>query len=224
MSKICSFQGCGRTHRAKGLCSAHYQQHYAGKGLRQTRRPKGSAGGPCSFDGCENSDKSFGLCAAHYLQQRQGKELAPLKRTAEDIAAEIAAGVRTCSPTSGCGRTLPLSAFYNSVRSRSRLHLWCRECNRHKSIESRYGLTAAAWDAMFESQGSRCAICRSDKPGGGRGWVVDHDHSCCRNNSGRTCGQCVRSILCHQCNITVGYLELHPNIEAALAYVKASHR
>jgi hypothetical protein len=99
--------------------------------------------------------------------------------------------------------------------------VWCKQCSRSKGLEKRYGLTATDWDAMFESQGSRCAICRADEPGG-RGWVVDHDHACCLGQ--KTCGKCVRAILCYQCNITVGYLELHPNIAAALAYVKASHR
>ncbi len=33
----------------------------------------------------------------------------------------------------------------------------------------------------------------------------------------------MRSILCHKCNITVGYIETHPDIEAGIAYVANNH-
>lgn len=33
LPKICSFPECGKPHRAKGLCSGHYQQNTLGKPL-----------------------------------------------------------------------------------------------------------------------------------------------------------------------------------------------
>lgn len=215
----CAFDGCDRNVYSKkfGLCAAHYQQHNAGKELRPlTRRIRGSAGGPCSFDGCKNTDKVRGLCQGHYLQWREEKELTPLKRTASDIYAEVSAGVQTCSPTSGCGRTLPLDQFHIAKLTRSGRHIYCKDCSRNKELFNRYGITLAQWNALFERQGNACAICHRTSTADGR-WMTDHDHSCCP--TAKTCGGCVRAILCHDCNITVGYIENHPNLAAVMAYV-----
>lgn len=78
-----------------------------------------------------------------------------------------------------------------------------------------YGLTEAGWDALVERQENCCAICRTDKPGGrGERWHIDHDH---------VTGQ-VRGLLCHRCNMGVGFFLDDPVIiEAAARYV-ANHR
>lgn len=71
----------------------------------------------------------------------------------------------------------------------------------------RYGLTPESFDAMLAQQGGRCAICRTDEPGGRhRRWVVDHDHSCCGWSaaSRALCGRCNRGLLCSNCNVMLG--------------------
>ena len=81
----------------------------------------------------------------------------------------------------------------------------------------RYGIDHEERDALLESQGGVCAICGSDEPRG-RGWVVDHDHSCCPGI--RSCGECVRGILCHKCNLMLG--QANDNIDtltSAVAYL-----
>ena len=53
---------------------------------------------------------------------------------------------------------------------------------------------------LFEQDGV-CAICqRSPKDVGVL--AVDHDHRCCPTE--RTCGKCIRSLLCTDCNISIG--------------------
>jgi hypothetical protein len=41
--------------------------------------------------------------------------------------------------------------------------------------------------------------------------VFDHDHRCCPNphkySKGKTCGKCLRGILCTVCNTTLGLLK-----------------
>jgi len=71
---------------------------------------------------------------------------------------------------------------------------------------ARYGLTVEKFDEMLAAQGGRCAICRTDKPGGvggPRGWHVDHDHTCCDTRK-RSCGKCNRGVICTNCNHVLG--------------------
>lgn len=89
---------------------------------------------------------------------------------------------------------------------------------------STYRLTEQQYDAMLEAQGSACAICGTTDGGAGRGrsnarFGVDHDHSCCPGD--RSCGACVRGLLCVKCNSGIGFLRDDPQIvTAALRYLE----
>ena len=49
--------------------------------------------------------------------------------------------------------------------------------------------------------------------------AVDHDHTCCP--AGRSCGSCVRGILCRKCNVAIGYLKDDAGYaEAAARYLR----
>ncbi len=74
--------------------------------------------------------------------------------------------------------------------------------NKSKRRNQRYGLADDEYEAMWEAQGRSCALCGATS---GK-FVVDHDHRCCPS-SDKTCGQCVRGILCHACNIQLSLLE-----------------
>ena len=72
-------------------------------------------------------------------------------------------------------------------------------------------------------QNNKCAICE-------REFVytphIDHDHECC---SGKTsCGKCIRSLLCHNCNTAIGNLKDSPELlRKAATYLeewKIKHR
>ena len=65
------------------------------------------------------------------------------------------------------------------------------------------GVTPERFDEMLAAQDGRCAICRSAEPGANGSFHVDHDHACCSGK--RSCGKCVRSLLCHFCNAMLGY-------------------
>lgn len=92
--------------------------------------------------------------------------------------------------------------------------------NRNRTAQLwRFRLTPQQWDEMFERQGGRCAICQTDAPTG-HGWHIDHDHSCCPE-PGRSCGRCVRAILCSECNTGLGKFRDDPGIlRAAIQYLE----
>ena len=64
-----------------------------------------------------------------------------------------------------------------------------------------YGLDTAQFDELLSGQRGCCAICATDNPGP-KGWHIDHDHACCPGIG--SCGECVRGLLCHCCNLLLG--------------------
>jgi len=75
--------------------------------------------------------------------------------------------------------------------------------NRERKLKFKYGITLEQEKEMLFSQGNKCAICdrefsntRSRRPG------IDHDHK-----TGK-----VREILCHKCNLMLGYAEDSPEL------------
>jgi len=82
-------------------------------------------------------------------------------------------------------------------------------------LRKKYGISRDQFEAMFETQGRRCAICRSDRPGTPSGrFFIDHDHA-----TGR-----VRAILCGHCNSAVGYVREDPAIALAVAEYLFKHK
>ena len=70
--------------------------------------------------------------------------------------------------------------------------------NRKSEYRRKYGITIEDYDRMLEEQNGRCAICRTDKPGGaGARFAVDHNH-----DTGN-----VRGLLCNNCNRGLGHLK-----------------
>jgi hypothetical protein len=63
-------------------------------------------------------------------------------------------------------------------------------------------LTKEQFDLLFELQGKKCAICRSDEPQSKIGWHLDHCHKTKR----------VRFILCTHCNRGLGAFKDDPEL------------
>ena len=77
----------------------------------------------------------------------------------------------------------------------------------HKFV--RFGISEERFNQMLEAQGHACAMCR--KPFGDERPQLDHDHACCPPAQGKgrakTCGKCIRGLLCFRCNTALGYIE-----------------
>jgi hypothetical protein len=120
--------------------------------------------------------------------------------------------------------------FRKNVSMKDGLSSWCKECAvayqknrpdttdykarydqdktnghiRRRRLARTFNITVEYYDALFELQGRRCAICRAEKSGNKKDWAVDHDHACCRG--AKSCGKCIRGILCSLCNMGLGSL------------------
>lgn len=95
---------------------------------------------------------------------------------------------------------------------------WCPRCcpeDKHKHIMARYGLSQAEYKNMVKNQKGRCAICFK-KP---HRFMVDHDHACCPGR--KTCGKCIRGLLCQRCNILLGFAEDNRLSENVRRYLDA---
>jgi hypothetical protein len=81
-----------------------------------------------------------------------------------------------------------------------------RVSSRITSVARVYGIDPEFYAALLQYQGGKCYICRraTDRSeGGSKSLAVDHDHSCCADT--KSCGRCVRGLLCNTCNrIVIG--------------------
>lgn len=88
---------------------------------------------------------------------------------------------------------------------------------KNDTLRRKYGITLAEYDAMLTVQGGSCAICRGPQTPG-RAFAVDHDHACCSGE--RSCGKCVRGLLCQGCNLALGGMQDDPErLRAAAEYL-----
>jgi Recombination endonuclease VII len=89
----------------------------------------------------------------------------------------------------------------------------CKDCggrrwnNSERMLKTRYGLTETDYQEILAKQSGVCALCgRSAKR-----LCVDHDHKCCPKKC-KSCGKCIRGLLCVRCNMVLGWLEFNPSI------------
>lgn len=90
-------------------------------------------------------------------------------------------------------------------------------------LRFKFNITLDQYQEMLEAQGGVCAICKQpesvQKDGSVRALAVDHDHSCCPGD--RSCGRCVRALLCNLCNHAVGIIERVGSVEPFADYLAA---
>ena len=120
----------------------------------------------------------------------------------------------------GCFLELPLSEF---VQKKSKnISFWCISCRKKENDYKRFqafGITAEQFELMKLKQNNECPICKkefTDTP------AVDHDHNCCPGR--KTCGKCIRGLLCSNCNRQLGIIEKQNWLNNAIAYLDNYHR
>ncbi|GAA2694469.1 hypothetical protein GCM10010400_70090 [Streptomyces aculeolatus] len=245
--RTCSVPGCEKPHTARGWCSRHYNQWQRNDGAGR-RRCSGDAcekpalkrgwcemhytrwkkhGDPecvitktrsvCSYGPCDRLADVRGLCSAHNDQRAAGKPLTEIRAWRSHLERDDA-GRKLCRV---CLAWLPEGEFGKSSRYPDGLAYMCKGCNRDKARLRNYGLTLNQYQAMLAAQGGGCAIC-GGQCSTGRMLAVDHDHKCCPGD--RSCGQCVRGLLCGTCNHGLGHFKDDPALlRGAMSYLERHH-
>jgi hypothetical protein len=108
----------------------------------------------------------------------------------------------------------------NTIRSKDDRR-FCRACynaNNPRRVARKYGISVEKVEEMLRDQDDQCAICLV--PFDGKTPDIDHDHSCCPGQ--KACGKCVRGLLCHGCNVGLGYFgDAVVRLRAAISYLES---
>jgi formylmethanofuran dehydrogenase subunit E len=107
----------------------------------------------------------------------------------------MAAKTRNFIGITRCEKCNELITDETAIFNRHSLRNICKFCynlqNLGKNLVSNYGISQAQFQMMSANQLNACALCKKVKK-----LTVDHNH---KTNQ-------VRSLLCHRCNMTLGYL------------------
>ena len=158
----------------------------------------------CRIENCERDIrvKSKLLCSAHYSREKSGQDLnTPLNQPKNTSSVRDDQGRKKCSD---CLQWKSVEFFGLRNRHADGLSYRCKECQRWDRYLKKYNITSAKIEKMLSVQDG-CAICHINDPGVNN-WQIDHDHTCCPvgPGGGKTCGVCVRGILCSPCNRMIG--------------------
>lgn len=85
-------------------------------------------------------------------------------------------------------------------------------------LRHKYNITLEQYNKMLKEQEYVCAICKRHDATE-KSLSVDHDHKCCPGV--RSCGDCVRALLCSRCNTGLGQFGNDEGyLQEALKYIK----
>ena len=92
------------------------------------------------------------------------------------------------------------------------------KCRKDDYLWSRYRMRKPQLDEMLYQQKHCCYVC-SKKP---NKLQIDHDHKCCKGQ--KSCGKCIRALLCLQCNAILGLANDSTDLLQKLAVYVSEHK
>lgn len=164
-------------------CSEHKQASAAGRDRPPVNRP-------CRYDGCSSDRRR--VQGAKYCERHATSTRQPTGHTYQSCVL--------------CGQLASRTVGYRNMRvcfncATPVLGLLRSASLHHVDIE-----TLRRW-----TTDKRCALCGQGFYLG-KTWSkqrdsfsVDHDHGCCPGE--KSCGQCVRGLVCNRCNMQIGQVE-----------------
>jgi len=137
-----------------------------------------------------------------------------------------------------CGVIKPLNDFAKRKTIKSGHATFCKKCHqdntrkwkkenadkvRDTRLKHKFGISLQTYSDMFDKQNGVCAICSKDEiisiNGSIRRLAVDHDRKCCAGQ--KSCGKCIRGLLCQYCNTALGlFREDEILLLKAINYIK----
>ena len=112
-------------------------------------------------------------------------------------------------PCKKCGVEKPMDAYTlerSTVKGKVYEHRRheCKVCVnarvRKYNLAARYSLTEKQYDELIATG---CAVCGTKE-----NLVIDHDHACCptTESNKKSCGKCIRGVLCQRHNKALGFV------------------
>lgn len=212
----CTFGGCTGPKKSRGLCAGHDLQRRQGRELQPLKpRLRNGQVVECQFSGCDRNASGSGYCHGHQTQLSRGEPLVEIRKF-QPVTFRDEQGRKRCGT---CFGWFDQATYINSSRTPDGLNPSCHRCRKSSKLLSKFGITVDEYESMLHNQNGVCRICL--KAPGDRVLAVDHDHSCCPQ-SGRSCGRCVRGLLCESCNMGLGQFRDDPQLlMRAVAYLKS---
>lgn len=217
LTGICDIDDCNGVVQAYGLCGPH--------GMRKQRYGDPLGGPPlmrdmpkiCIVLGCDRKVAALGYCNPHAKR---------VKTFGDPMADKPIRSVRKlpCQPgfkwCSQCEEELLVGEFGPKATTPDGLNRWCYICVWRRFIFITYNISFRQYELMLKIQDGRCYICKRhetvrDSRGRIRRLSVDHYHGHC--SGPKSCGECVRGLLCSICNRILGMLDDDPLIADAMA-------
>lgn len=120
----------------------------------------------------------------------------------------------TTKKCTGCGEQKDFVKFFKSNVTIAGYSRRCIDCDRKFrgtqeqrraiTLKYYYNMTPAEYANRVAAQSGLCEGCGSPPPEGDY-LHIDHDHNCCE--SSKSCGRCIRGLLCGSCNRALGLLK-----------------
>jgi hypothetical protein len=172
----------------------------------------------CSVASCTRTLHALGYCSLHYRRFRNGKSLLnPIQKQRKHNSTKIRndQGKKQCV---GCEEWFSESYFRYHHLTADRLDVRCKECDTFMRIKRMYKISKTDIEQFLKKQ-KGCAICHKSENLFPIWWAVDHDHKCCSGIE--SCGNCIRGILCSNCNRGLGQFKDSEKILInAIGYIK----
>lgn len=209
-TKCIEWDECSRMTTAwHGYCPLHKGRLNRTGSVRRTRYK--SLTGICSAEGCDEKHVTGGWCQMHARRVSATGDPGPAGR----IRYRSLTGL--CEIVD-CGRrhsSQGLCAVHKTrfdltgirggpIKARRSAGVVSRTY-RDKWLWSRYHVTEADLFMLLAQQDGLCALCGTSEPKGRGMWHVDHDHAHCAGN--KSCGECIRGLLCNRCNLALGHFK-----------------
>jgi len=143
---------------------------------------------PCAYLGCGNPRR--GVQAAKYCEEHSTSNAYLVTENAQYLAI-------TCEVCGVVARVNRAKTYPVCADCSTKFRPLIRSCRTHH----------VPWEQLLKWMNDpRCDLCQREMTFTfARKYGIDHDHGCC--DGATSCGQCVRGLLCHACNIGLGATE-----------------